>query len=95
MRRLIAGTLEPLSDIVEAAPAEGAFYLFLRVKTDLDPVTLTKRLIREHRVAVLPGTTFGVESGCTLRISYGALDSASAAEGMARLSAGLRALVVR
>lgn len=95
VRRLVAGALEPLSDIAEAAPAEGAFYLFLRVKTDLDPVTLTKRLIREHRVAVLPGTTFGVEGGCTLRISYGSLDSASASEGMARLSAGLRALVVR
>lgn len=92
VRRLVAAALEPLADICEAAPAEGAFYVFLRVKTGLDPVTLTERLIREHRVAVLPGTTFGAVSGCTLRISYGALDPASAAEGMARLSAGLRAL---
>jgi aspartate/methionine/tyrosine aminotransferase len=95
VRRLVAGALEPLADICEAAPAEGAFYVFLRVKTGLDPITLTERLIREHRVAVLPGTTFGAGDGCTLRISYGALDRPSAAEGMARLASGLRALAGR
>lgn len=92
VRRLVARALEPLADICEAVPADGAFYVFLRVRTGLDPVVLTERLIREHRVAVLPGTTFGAGGGCSLRISYGALDAASAAEGMARLSAGLRTL---
>lgn len=92
VRRLIARALEPLSGICEALPAEGAFYVFLRVRSGLDSVVLTERLIREHRIAVLPGTTFGGGGACTLRISYGALDAASAEEGMARLSAGLRAL---
>ena len=40
------------------------------------------RLIREHRVAVMPGTAFGAAEGCHLRVSYGALDERTAAEGI-------------
>jgi aspartate/methionine/tyrosine aminotransferase len=41
----------------------------------------------------MPGSAFGDEQACSLRISYGALDRASVGEGIARLAAGLRALV--
>ncbi len=34
---------------------------------------LTERLIREHRVAVVPGSAFGGDE-CSIRVSYGALD---------------------
>lgn len=70
----------------------GAFYLFVRVHADRDPMQLAERLIREHRVAVMPGNAFGAD-GCALRVSYGALDADTVAEGLDRLVGGLRALV--
>jgi len=76
-------------DVVEPG---GAFYYFLKVRTQLDAMTLTERLIREHRVAVTPGSAFGDRDGCAVRVSYGALDSETVAEGLGRLVAGLSAL---
>ena len=69
-------------------PAEGAFYCFAKVDSELDPMEVAERLIREHKVAVLPGMTFGIE-GCYLRIAYGALKKETVAEGMGRLVRGL------
>ena len=43
-------------------------------------------------VAVMPGSAFGLEAGCHLRVSYGALSPANALEGMGRLVEGLQAL---
>jgi aspartate/methionine/tyrosine aminotransferase len=77
----------------EVPRADGAFYFFVRVASDLDPMTLAERLIREHRVAVIPGAAFGTTDGCTIRVSYGALDAGTAIEGLGRLANGLRAIV--
>jgi aspartate/methionine/tyrosine aminotransferase len=71
--------------------ANGAFYFFFQVDCDLDPMVLTERLVREHRVAVMPGSAFGA-SGCTIRASYGALDAATVSEGLGRLVNGIKAL---
>ena len=84
-----------LGNRVTVAPADGAFYLWLDVHTDMDPMTLTRRLIAEHRVAVIPGTTFGAARGCHIRISYGALDGDTVAEGVGRLVGGLEAMLGR
>lgn len=86
-------TLRGIADLVEAPGTDGAFYVLLRVKTDLDAFTLTRRLIERHKVAVVPGSAFGVTDTCALRISFGALDRASVATGMGRLIEGLRAEV--
>ena len=72
--------------------ATGAFYYFVRVHSTLDPLQLVERLIREHRVAVMPGSAFGTTTGCYLRVSYGALDQHTATEGIGRLTSGLRAI---
>jgi aspartate/methionine/tyrosine aminotransferase len=92
MRRRIHAALADPSVPCEVPESRGAFYYFLRVRTGLDPLVLTERLIREHRVAVVPGSAFGATEGCYLRVSYGALDDRTAAEGIGRLAAGLRAL---
>lgn len=42
------------------------------------------RLVREYRVAVLPGSTFGLADGCYFRISFGPLKRDTAAEGLQR-----------
>ncbi len=77
---------------VDVTVPNGAFYFFLRVHSTMDPMTLTERLIREHQVAVMPGTAFGA-AGCAIRVSYGALDADTVAEGLGRLVSGLHAIV--
>lgn len=79
--------------VAQVPPAEGAFYFLLRVHTALRPLELATRLIREHRVAVIPGDAFGLNEGCHLRVAYGALEPATAAEGIGRLVAGLGTII--
>jgi aspartate/methionine/tyrosine aminotransferase len=95
LARVRASALDALGAIaetVEVPVADGAFYLMPRVRTPLAPMTVVERLIREHRVAVLPGPAFGVEDGCSLRVSYGALDAQTVETGIGRLVNGLRAI---
>jgi aspartate/methionine/tyrosine aminotransferase len=54
---------------------------------------VVERLIREFGVAVIPGTTFGMQQGCYLRVAYGALDADTIAEGIGRLVRGLKSIV--
>jgi aspartate/methionine/tyrosine aminotransferase len=54
---------------------------------------LVEQLIREHRVAVMPGTTFGMDDGCYLRVAYGALQKETVAEGIERLVQGLQKIL--
>ena len=53
---------------------------------------LVRYLIEKYKVATMPGTTFGLEEGCYLRISYGALSKESVMEGMGRLVDGISQL---
>ena len=92
-REVVLEELEALRGICEVSPSEGAIYLFLRLNTDLPPMTVVERLVSEHGVAVLPGTDFGLTDRCCLRISYGGLPPAQAAEGVGRLVRGLSAIL--
>ena len=92
-RRIIQRALNELGDLITLPRSDGAFYFLLRVRTGLDAMTLAERLIREHGVAVIPSTAFGLTTGCYLRISYGALDEEMAAEASRRLVHGLRCIV--
>jgi aspartate/methionine/tyrosine aminotransferase len=75
------------------APADGAFYFFLNIKTEIDDFTLVKQLIEDYQVAVIPGSTFGMKHGCYLRVAYGALQPKTATAGIERLFKGLRNIV--
>ncbi|MDA1185295.1 MAG: pyridoxal phosphate-dependent aminotransferase [Acidobacteria bacterium] len=92
MRALMAEALGDPSVPCDVPSALGAFYYFIRVHTTLDAMTMAERLIREHRVAVIPGSAFGARDGCSLRVSYGALDPETAVEGVGRLVSGIKAL---
>lgn len=94
VREIVAHELGSLAGLCEVPPAAGAFYFFLRLATGLPPRRIVESLIREHRVAVIPGDAFGLVDGCAIRISYGALTPENAREGMRRLTSGLRALSV-
>ena len=73
------------------APPEGAFYALLNVTTPLSSDGAMERLIREHRVALVSGSSFGLR-GCCLRLSYGMLGKAQLQEALDRLTQGLLAI---
>lgn len=91
--RQIILNLNSLQDLCTIAPAEGAFYFFLKVHTPMNAFDLVERLIREYQVAVIPGTTFGMDDGCYLRVAYGALQQETAKEGIDRLVRGLQRII--
>lgn len=93
VRRVVLSTLNAAGDVCSVPAAAGAFYVLVNVATKLDSMRLVERLVREHRVAVMPGSTFGLTDRCALRVSYGPLDRDSACEGMGRLVGGLRAIL--
>ena len=92
MRRAIAGALGAPDVPCELPSPDGAFYYLVRVHSSTDSMRMTERLIKEHRVATIPGSAFADSSPCSVRISYGALDPESIVEGLRRLVDGLRAL---
>lgn len=93
VRPLVLEAFERVSDICTVPRPDGAFYCLVRVHTAMDPLDLVRRLVAGHRVAAVPGTAFGLADGCYLRVSYGALDRDTVAEGISRLVKGLRAIV--
>jgi aspartate/methionine/tyrosine aminotransferase len=94
VRGAVLERLAALGDLVEEPTSDGAFYILLSVRTAIGPMVLVERLIAEHGVAVIPGSTFGLGNGCALRVSYGALEPDTVAEGVGRLVEGLRRILV-
>jgi aspartate/methionine/tyrosine aminotransferase len=94
VRISVINYLKQLQEICTITPANGAFYFFLKVHTQIDSFTLVERLIREYRIAVIPGTTFGVQDGCYLRVAYGALQQDTVEQGMQRLVKGLQEIII-
>jgi len=88
-RKLVLKALETVNHFCSFPESRGAFYVWLKVETPIDSITLVKKLIKEHRVAVLPGQAFGFDNDCYLRVSYGALEPQTAIEGIQRLTQGL------
>ncbi len=54
---------------------------------------LVERLIKEHKIAVIPGETFGMDDGCYIRVAYGALDEKTSKMGIQRLIDGLTHII--
>lgn len=96
VRRSFLDSLGSLSPFCEVAPAEGAFYLMVRLATRLTPMEVVERLIARHGVGVIPGDAFGLqpESGCWLRVAYGVLTPQTADVALGRLVSGFRALAL-
>ena len=73
------------------AEPDGAFYALLQLDSRLSADAAMAWLIREQRVALVSGSSFGLE-GCCLRLSYGMLGADELAEALQRLVAGLESL---
>lgn len=93
VRDIVRRELATLGDLCEVPRADGAFYFLLRLRATVDPLNLVERLVREHRVAVIPGTAFGLDRGCYLRVAYAALHKDTVTEGVGRLVQGLRKIL--
>ena len=93
VRDLVLSELETLGERCRVPRPDGAFYVLMQLETNKTDIRLVEELIREFGIAVMPGSTFGVNEGCSLRIAYGALAKESVAEGMGRLTRGLKALL--
>lgn len=101
-RRLLANVrknamdqLSSIGDLITVPRTQGAFYFLIRVHTTWNAMDVVRYLIREHKVAVIPGDTFGIGQGCYLRVAYGALEKETVDEGIGRLVRGLRDIAGR
>src|SRR5215475_2907263 len=93
VREMVINELSTLDDCLVIPPADGAFYFFLKLETELGPLALVERLVKEHGVAAIPGDAFGMVNGCYLRVSYGALRPDTVVEGVGRLARGIREIL--
>ncbi len=91
IREQFVGSLHAL-DRVKVVPTDGAFYLLLKVDTQINDLELAKKLIFDYKVAVIPGSAFGLHEGCYLRVSYGMLDEDASAIALYRLISGINLL---
>ena len=93
VRELVLNELERIKHCCVAPPSDGAFYFFLKLDTQIKPLALVERLVKEHGVAAIPGDAFGIEDGCYLRVAYGALQKESVAEGIGRFVRGIKTIL--
>jgi aspartate/methionine/tyrosine aminotransferase len=93
VRKLVLNALSQFGDAVIVPEARGAFYFLIRPRTKMKPMEIVEQLVSKNRVAVVPGTAFGLEDQCALRVSYGSLTTETAREGLQRLTDGLAKFV--
>ncbi len=93
IRDIMLKELQAVDNFVEIYGGQGAFYLLLKLSSEENDMKIVEQLITEYGVATLPGSSFGLENGCYLRIAFGALDKNNAIEGIRRLNYGLTKIV--
>lgn len=93
VRNAVLDALNELGERVFVPETEGAFYFLIQPRSALAPMRIVEELVAKYRVAVVPGTAFGVVDRCALRVSYGSLTAETAREGVGRLVAGLHELL--
>ncbi|HEY7091155.1 MAG TPA: pyridoxal phosphate-dependent aminotransferase, partial [Tepidisphaeraceae bacterium] len=93
VRRVVLNHLAELGELITVPKADGAMYFLVKVHSNQKDMDLVTALVKDFRVAVIPGHTFGMDGGCYLRISYGALERSAVAEGISRFVRGIRQLV--
>lgn len=91
-RKLALEALTSLGRKVEFKEPDGAIYFYLKVNCGIEPMTLVKRLVEEYKVAVIPGTAFGSDKGCYLRLGFGAVTGDKFKEAISRFYTGISSL---
>ncbi|WP_394752068.1 pyridoxal phosphate-dependent aminotransferase [Crenothrix sp.] len=92
VRHYMITQLQGLEHVCQTSVTAGAIYFLLKLNTDRNDLEVLHTLIRDFKIAALPGSAFGLTDGCYLRISYGMLNHASAEIAMQRLIKGITTL---
>ncbi|MCP4177621.1 MAG: pyridoxal phosphate-dependent aminotransferase [bacterium] len=93
IRNMFIERLKSFNGKITYIEPKGAIYFLLKINTDMSAFNLTEKLIKNYKVAVIPGSTFGLDDGCYLRIGFGALHKNSFEEGIGRLLNGIDKLI--
>ena len=92
VRKKVLDFLKQSPAICPVTPTQGAFYQLIKLKTERNDLDLVRNLIRDYKVAAIPGSAFGLQEGAYLRLSFGMLDLERSSIAMERLLTGLAAL---
>lgn len=93
VRALVHQSLDSLGDLVEFPRTQGAFYVLMKLPGVSDAMAFNRAMTEKHKVATLPGFAFGLTDTTQAnyqRLSYGALDAATVAEGVQRYVAAVK-----
>ncbi len=82
-RKIVIDSLKGAKKLQLIAP-EGAYYAFIKVAGNVDDYDLAMRLLHEAKVAVVPGSAFGLGGESHIRVSFGG-EEGEIREGMSRL----------
>lgn len=93
VRKAVHSALEQLGELVMFPKTEGAFYVLMRLPGVEEPIEFSRHMVEKHKVATIPGFAFGLtdtRAANYQRLSYGALDAATVAEGVQRYVAAVK-----
>jgi aspartate/methionine/tyrosine aminotransferase len=94
VRQSVYSTLSELGDLIQFPQTQGAFYVLMKLPgLSGDPLEFNRAMTERHRVATIPGFAFGLtdtQSANYQRLSYGALDAATVAQGVQRYVAAVK-----
>ena len=93
VRSAVHEALDALGDLVSFPRTEGAFYVLMKLPGVTDALAFNRAMVERHKVATIPGFAFGLTDTASAnyqRLSYGALDAATVAEGVQRFVAAVR-----
>jgi aspartate/methionine/tyrosine aminotransferase len=93
VRSRVHEALATLGDQIEFPRTQGAFYVLMKLPGVPDPLAFSRAMVSRHRVAAIPGFAFGFTDTAAAnyqRLSFGALDENSAAQGVERFIAAVR-----
>ena len=92
VRSRVHDLLATLGERVEFARTQGAFYVLMKLPGVSDGLAFSRAMVSRHRVAAIPGFAFGFSDTAAAnyqRLSFGALDENSAAQGVERFIAAV------
>ena len=87
VRDMVYQALEGLEGLATFPRTQGAFYVLMKLPGLDDALAFNRFMAEKHLVASIPGFAFGLSDTATAnyqRLSYGALDAATVAQGVQR-----------
>jgi aspartate/methionine/tyrosine aminotransferase len=96
VRQTVYKTLEGLGDLVQFPQTQGAFYVLMKLPglaEGVQAIEFNRVMTEKFKVASIPGFAFGLthtQEANYQRLSYGALEAASVAEGVQRYVAAVK-----